>query len=620
MKDNLSLAHKVIVLVCTPLVFQIIFVGTLGILLSQAEHERREEAHSKDVATQATRILQLIVEAGATIAIEEQARNYMKTEGLIRHGESAGEKAKRQFDALKVLVRGHPDEEEAIAQIGKLQEDILGCLGRARAANREGDRAGEVGEYAQVHTLVTNFTQSIDEVTAKQREIQNKTSGAQAQARQRITLLLSIAVVFNIVLALTIAFYFHRGTTRRLAVLMDNTRRLMAGQPLNPPVGGTDEIAHLDKVFQEMAAELEEAQRKERSMIQHAKDVICSLDGEGRFVKVSPASKTVWGYEPEDLAGRSWRDLVIAADRERTTQIIQRITKGESDVSIENRVTCKEGREADILWSAHWSPADQSLFCVAHDITERKDIERMKQEFVAMVSHDLRTPLTSIQMYLSLLATGVYGSLNESGRESLVNADTSITRLINLINDLLDAEKMESGKLQLNCSQISMGDVLEDALMAVKGFADQQGVELDLIPYDTDILADGDRLIQVLVNLLANAVKFSPPGSKVIISAADHAEYIEVKVCDRGRGIPVDHLTSVFERFAQVKKGDSKRERGAGLGLTICKAIVEMHGGTIGVSSEEGRGSTFWFRIPRGIEPVDDMAFSHEAASAGQTS
>lgn len=613
MNDNLSLAHKVIVLVCTPLLFQIIFVGTLGVLLSQAEHDRREEAHAKDVAAQATVILQLIVEAGATIAIEEQARNYFKTEGLMHRGQSAGVLAVKKFEFLKRFVRGHPEEEDAVARIGKVQEDILGCLQRAREANRLSDRISEVSEYVKLHKLVTDFAGTINEVTERQREIQSFKATSQAHSRQLITLLLLIAVVFNIFLVLTIAFYFHRSTIHRLAILMDNTRRLVARQPLNPRVSGTDEIAHLDKVFQEMAAELGEARRKERAVIEQAKDVICSLDSDGKFTNVNPACKLLWGYEPEQIIGRNWRDLVVASDCESTGQAIDRITKGDNELSIENRVLCQDGREADTRWSAHWSPADQSLFCVAHDITDRKEIERMKQEFVAMVSHDLRTPLTSIQMYLSLLSTGVYGSLNETGKENLSSADANITRLINLINDLLDAEKMEAGKLQLLYRSVSMGDVLEDALMAVKGYADQQGVELDLIPYDQDIQADGDRLIQVLVNLMANAVKFSPRGGKVTITACDHPEEVEVKVIDRGRGIPSDHLAAVFERFVQVKTGDAKIGRGAGLGLTICKSIVETHGGTIGVISEEGKGSTFWFRIPRTNDSGSDPPLSREA-------
>lgn len=612
MNDNLSLAHKALVLVCTPLLFQILFVGILGVLLSQAEFERREEAHAKDVATKASTILRLIIEAGATVAIEEQARQYIKTDGLVRKGDLASEHAEEQFEILKQMVRGRPDEEAAIARIGVVESDIRGSLRRARKANHRGDHIGALSEYAQVNRLVNEFTKAVDQVTEQQGDIQRKKASAAEQSRRLITVFLLLGVVFNIFLALAIAFAFYRGAAYRLSILMDNTRKLGKGQPLNPPVGGKDEIAHLDNVFQEMAVELHEARRKEQAVIFNAKDVICSLDGEGRFNAVNPAAKVVLGYAPEELIGKNWLELIVETDREKTESAIARIVKGVENVAIENRAIRRDGSELDIVWSAHWSAADDSLFCVAHDVTERKEIERMKREFVAMVSHDLRTPLTSIQMYLSLLGTGVYGNLNDNGLDNLHSADGSINRLINLINDLLDAEKLESGKFEINCFDVSMADVLEDAVMSVQAYAAQQGVLLDLIPYDSDVHADGDRLIQVVVNLLSNAVKFSPRESKVTISAVEHSDCVEVRVTDRGRGIPQDQIATIFEKFTQVKKNDAKKMRGSGLGLSICKAIVERHGGTIGVNSDEGNGSTFWFKIPRAaiVPPAERVSVS----------
>lgn len=612
MNDNLSLAQKALVLVCTPLLFQILFVAILGMLLSQAEYERREEAHAKDVATKATTILRLIIEAGATVAIEDQARQYIKTDGLVRKGEAASEHAQEQFDLLKQMVSGRPDEEAAIARIGVVEENIRSCLRRARKANHRGDSIAALSQYAQVNRLVSEFTDAVDAVTEQQGDIQRKKALAAEQSRRLITVFLLLGVVFNIFLALFIAFVFYRGAAYRLSILMDNTRKLGKGLPLNPPIGGKDEISHLDNVFQEMAVELHEARRKEQAIIANAKDVICSLDGDGRFSAVNPAVKPVLGYTPEELIGKNWRDLIVESDREKTESAIARIIKGVDNIAIENRALRSDGRELDIVWSAHWSVADDSLFCVAHDITERKEVERMKREFVAMVSHDLRTPLTSIQMYLSLLGTGVYGNLNDNGLQNLQCADGSINRLINLINDLLDAEKLESGKFEINCTDISMGDVLEDAVMSVQAYAEQQGVVLDLIPYDSDVHADGDRLIQVVVNLLSNAVKFSPRESRVTVSAVEHPDCVEVRITDRGRGIPQEQIGTIFDKFTQVSKADAKKMRGSGLGLSICKAIVERHGGVIGVSSEEGNGSTFWFKIPRiaMVPPTDPVSVS----------
>ena len=168
---------------------------------------------------------------------------------------------------------------------------------------------------------------------------------------------------------------------------------------------------------------------------------------------------------------------------------------------------------------------------------------------------------------------------------------------------MLDVDRLESGKFDLQPASVCVAELLEQAAEAVENFAQDQKVAIVIKPgaaeQDLHIFADGDRLIQVLVNLLSNAIKFSPPGSKVTLDSLDKKDFVEITVNDEGRGIPPEFIDTVFERFKQVKTSDSKNKRGAGLGLTICKAIVEKHGGKIGVTSQEGKGSTFWFCIPK---------------------
>jgi signal transduction histidine kinase len=268
--------------------------------------------------------------------------------------------------------------------------------------------------------------------------------------------------------------------------------------------------------------------------------------------------------------------------------------------NFENRVRCKDRGVVDFAWSAHWSAQDQTLFCVARDISERKMIDRLKRDFVAMVSHDLRTPLTSIQMLLSLLEAEAYGPLNENGRENVAAAEASVERLIGLVNGLLDLEKMESGKLDLLRESWHVGDVLEPSLQAVRGFAFQQGVSV-VVPVhaDIEIFADRDRLVQVLINLISNAIKFSPRGGTVDLTVAEEPRWVTFGVKDQGRGVPPEMREAIFDRFKQVEHDDARVKGGSGLGLAICKAIVERHGGLIGVDSVEGKGSNFWFKLPR---------------------
>lgn len=237
---------------------------------------------------------------------------------------------------------------------------------------------------------------------------------------------------------------------------------------------------------------------------------------------------------------------------------------------------------------------------VFHNMAEAlAEAARRKQELVSMVSHDLRTPLTSVQASLTLLSEGVMGTLPPKAQKEVINAESNTGRLINLINDLLDIEKMEAGQMRIEKSMTDVQSIFERSVESVKALCDKQDVSVEIIDTDLDIYADGYRIIQVVVNLLSNAIKFSPPDAKVSLTALEHNDgMVELQVIDRGRGIPEKFKNSVFERFQQVDISDAKAKKGTGLGLAICKALVELHGGTIGVESEEGKGSTFWFRVP----------------------
>ncbi len=226
--------------------------------------------------------------------------------------------------------------------------------------------------------------------------------------------------------------------------------------------------------------------------------------------------------------------------------------------------------------------------------------EAHKQELIAIVSHDLRSPLTSVQGVLTLLSTGVYGELNDYGLSKLEVADRSIATLIKLINDLLDIEKMKAGKQEFHIEAIRISEVVNASVDSMRGLTEQRKIEIDVKDSNALVLADRDRLHQVVANILSNSIKFSPDGSIITISILEIMDSVEVRIQDRGPGIPEKYRATIFESFEQVEDPEAKKKGGTGLGLAICKAIIGQHGGTLGVESEEGQGSTFWFRVPKG--------------------
>ncbi|MCZ8254097.1 MAG: ATP-binding protein, partial [Polaromonas sp.] len=246
------------------------------------------------------------------------------------------------------------------------------------------------------------------------------------------------------------------------------------------------------------------------------------------------------------------------------------------------------------------------FFSLGTDITELRRIDRMKTEFVSTVSHELRTPLTSIRGSLGLISGGVAGELPEAVKSLVGIAKNNCERLIRLINDILDSEKIESGKLRLDLQIVDLRLLVQQALTANEGFAGQHGVRLIMRAPGTPlhVRIDSDRMTQVLTNLLSNAVKFSPAGSPVEVRLSRAAQKVRAEVVDAGPGIPEEFRARIFQKFSQADSSDTRQKGGTGLGLNISRALVEKMDGTIGFSSKAGEGTTFFFEVPEWTSPV----------------
>jgi two-component system, OmpR family, sensor histidine kinase VicK len=246
----------------------------------------------------------------------------------------------------------------------------------------------------------------------------------------------------------------------------------------------------------------------------------------------------------------------------------------------------------------------KGFFSLASDITDRKALERMKDEFISVVSHELRTPLTSVHSALRILATGRLGNLSLDGQQMLEIADENTDRLVRLVNNVLDLQRIESGAVTMERHACNAADLMTKATESMQAMAQHHHVKLATQPVQISLVADADYLVQALTNLLSNAIKFSAPNSTVWLTAEPtppqqiQPQQIQFQVRDEGPGIPKAQLEKIFERFHQVDSSDSRKKGGTGLGLTICRKIIEQHGGRIWAESTVGEGSRFIFSLP----------------------
>ncbi len=323
---------------------------------------------------------------------------------------------------------------------------------------------------------------------------------------------------------------------------------------------------------------------------------------DGRVFQVNPAFCQMLGYSEPELSALNLQEITNPQDLEAEQPYIEQLLQGEISVyQLEKRYLKKD---QDLLWTQVTRGAIRDsdnkfvhTLNMIQDITERRQIEKMKDDFVSIVSHELRTPLTSLRGALGLLSTGKLGKLNPQGQRLLEFALTDTDLLVRLVNDILDLERLKSGTLTLAPQICQTADLIQQAVQIVQALATEAKVTLAVNATEAPVWINRDHIIQTLTNLLTNAIKFSPSGSTVWLTAEQQGNQIVFQVKDEGRGIPADKLEVIFERFQQVDASDSRRRGGTGLGLAICRSIVQQYGGQIWAESEVGVGSTFYFTL-----------------------
>lgn len=370
------------------------------------------------------------------------------------------------------------------------------------------------------------------------------------------------------------------------------------------------------ELYQLLQEELKERERVEearrqsealfRSLSESSPVGIFRLDEGGKCIYTNPRCQEICDFTFEEALGDGWKQFIHIEDREVFWSDWSASAALKQEFSTEVRHLEKEGtirfcrlRTAPIL-----GLQDKLIGHVGtiEDITESRTIEKMQSEFISIVSHELRTPLASIRGSLGLLAAGIFRDRPESTQQMLEIAASDTERLVRLVNDILDLDRLESSKVNLLKQSCDTAAILQKSVEAVQSIAVENQINLSIVPSAVKIWADPDRIIQTLVNLLSNALKFSPPGSTVTLKAEDLTDRVLFAVSDRGRGIPPDKLETIFGRFQQVDASDSRQKGGTGLGLAICRSIVQQHGGRIWVESELGKGSSFYFTLPIPLE------------------
>lgn len=350
-------------------------------------------------------------------------------------------------------------------------------------------------------------------------------------------------------------------------------------------------------------ATLQEAERRWRSLLENVQLLVVGLDRRGNVEYVNPFLLSLAGYTQAEVVGKNWfENFLPPLHQQQVNTVFQECLEHNFHTYYTNPILTKSGEERFIAWNSTLLRDTEGniigTMSIGEDITQRQAIERIKNEFISIVSHELRTPLTAIRGSLGLLATGIYDNKPEKAKRMVEIALTDSDRLVRLVNDILDLERLDSGKVILVKEVCEAAALMQQAVEGVRAIADFAAINLCVSAVSAQVWAAPDAIIQTLTNLLSNAIKFSPPNTTITLTAQPQSDHVLFQVKDQGRGIPADKLEAIFGRFQQVDVSDSRSKGGTGLGLAICQSIVQQHGGRIWAQSTLGEGSSFYFTLP----------------------
>ncbi|MBM3568482.1 MAG: PAS domain S-box protein [Alphaproteobacteria bacterium] len=388
---------------------------------------------------------------------------------------------------------------------------------------------------------------------------------------------------------------------------------------------GVSDIARDVSRLKQTEQELRDREARIGAVLRTAIDGIVTIDQSGIVETFNPAAERIFGYAAAEVVGRNVKMLMpdpYTSEHDRYIENFRNSGKARI-IGIGREVVGrrKDGSTFPLdLGVGEMRISDSVMFTgIVRDITERKQAERAKAEFVSTVSHELRTPLTSIKGSLGLVRSGVVGALPEKLTRMIEIAHNNSDRLMRLINDILDIEKIAAGKMEFHMRPIELSEFVEHAIEANRAYGSGRSIVLSLtetVP-GAWIEGDQDRLMQVLANLLSNAAKFSPDRGTVEVAVRRHGAFHRILVTDHGPGIPEEFCSRIFQRFAQADSSDTRKMGGSGLGLSIARAIVERHGGAVGFETRLGKGSTFHIDLPARAVPSPDTSKAPAAPLTG---
>lgn len=604
MLSNLNAKQTGLILVLVPIVIELIFVGVVAMELMEAGRDLQRLRHVKATLTHLHKMQDKCIQTFYILSDKDKHSFEERTAQLKK----LVEQFSRPYTWGSLNLAGAPELKALLEEAEDFRKSairLVDMIPLHRGMSNISDRTNRHQNELLI-TAAMEQERLAKEVVRIEKSLVKHEPEDFLNLQIKFIATILFGLLLNAAIAVLLVKVFIGNMQKRVELVAKKGEMLALGQSVTAALPGKDELADVDRVLTDASSVLAEIRWTESAVLDNAADVICSLDEKMRFSNVGASSAKVWGRPPDDLVRKSIMAVVTEDTADATRQALERIREGSGEGKFENVIRTQDGALKDSLWTVTWSSEKQNFYCVINDVTEMRNVDRLKKRFIAMASHDIRSPLTAIAIVLQGLSSGKRGELPPGVVKELERAGNSSQRLLTLVNDFLELEKLEANKFSLTPEPVAASEVCDAAKESLLGLAAKSSVSILCPKNDTILLGDERRLVQAVTNLLSNAIKYSPQNSTVRILLETDNSTATLKVCDEGPGIAPEDLHLLFDRFQQTKSKPELNIKGTGLGLAIVKNIVEAHGGAVGVNSQLGSGSTFWIKIPRFIDQEEN--------------
>ena len=590
---RISLTTKVLILIAIPLVFVLSAAFMLLDAINRMDEQALLAEQSQEITDTTNSLLKDLFIIGQEYNLETL---YQK--GELETVEISEipliVKVSRDFKKLSHLTKDLPREHKIVKTIRENYRIALQAMVKRQQeyiVNNNPDFSG------MIHYGRAVATEELVDLPKASRFKNKRAREREVKYRQSVKSNLVNLVVLSFITTMIVLFAIINILTRPLASLRNNTLKRISDDQSVAQLAGDNEIADVDRAFAGLVEAVNDANEKEKAILENVNDIICTIDGAGKFATVNEASEDILGYSPEDLIGKYYLDYILSEEAQKISQSVDAVVDGHGAQKFEGKMIKSDGETIDLLWSCYWSDADRSLYLILYDNSHVKQAERLRQEVISMVTHDLRSPLAGISLAYDFLKS--QDSFQEDQELSrLVKQAASACHLMNcLITDLLDVEKIRSGQMQLMPAEVKVSHLFQKCKQLLQSTPETDNLQLEIGDNRSTLVVDSDSMVKVLTSLVASAAKYCEENKKIKLDAQDMEGMLELSISYDGRNIPPVMLSSMFEHYQKLDYSTDHYPGVSGLALTLCKTIVEEQGGEIWAENYAS-GSAYKISIP----------------------